>query len=133
MFLRCRVASFLWRKAPRRISCSVRELEANWVKPPRPVPFGSLYGARKLAVALDRIQCTGGLMTADTQRIIDLDLKLWNTGNAELAKQLYSEDAERTDPNGREPIHHHGVHQISKFVTEVRTAFPDFKLEMKQV
>jgi steroid delta-isomerase-like uncharacterized protein len=72
-------------------------------------------------------------MTADTQRIIDLDLKLWNTGNAELANQLYSEDAERTEPNGREPIHHHGVHQISKFIAEVRSAFPDFKLEMKQI
>jgi steroid delta-isomerase-like uncharacterized protein len=71
-------------------------------------------------------------MTAETQRIIDLQLELWNTGSPEIAKQLYSEHAERTDPNGREPIRHRGVHQIANFVAEVRTAFPDFKLQIKE-
>ena len=71
-------------------------------------------------------------MTADAQRIADLQLELWNTGSPEIAKQLYGEHAERTDPNGREPIRRHGVHQIANFVAEVRTAFPDFKLQIKE-
>jgi steroid delta-isomerase-like uncharacterized protein len=71
-------------------------------------------------------------MATETQRITDLQLELWNTGSPEIAKQLYSEHAERTDPNGREPIRHRGVHQIASFVAEVRTAFPDFKLHVKE-
>ena len=71
-------------------------------------------------------------MATETQRIIDLGVELWNTGNAETAKQLYSEHAERTDPNGGEPIRHRGVHQIASFVAEVRTAFPDFNLQLKE-
>lgn len=71
-------------------------------------------------------------MAPETQRIIDLGVELWNTGNPETAKQLYSEHAERTDPNGRELIRHRGVHQIATFVAEVRTAFPDFKLHIKE-
>ena len=71
-------------------------------------------------------------MTAETQRITDLQLELWNTGNPEIAKQLFSEDAERTDPNGAEPVRHRGAHQIATFVAEVRTAFPDFKLQLKE-
>ncbi|MBV9302176.1 MAG: ester cyclase [Acidobacteriaceae bacterium] len=71
-------------------------------------------------------------MAANTQGITDLQLELWNTGNSEIAKQLYSEHAERSDPNGREPIRHRGVHQIASFVAEVRTAFPDFKLHLKE-
>lgn len=69
-------------------------------------------------------------MAADTQRITDLVLRFWNTGNAEIARQLYSEHAERTDPNGREP--RRGVNEIANFVAEVRTAFPDFRLEIKE-
>ncbi len=65
-------------------------------------------------------------MTAETQRIIDLQLELWNTGSREIAKQLYSEHAERTDPNGRDPIRHRGVHQIASFVAEVRA--PPFQI-----
>jgi steroid delta-isomerase-like uncharacterized protein len=71
-------------------------------------------------------------MAADTQAITRLVIELWNTGNPEIAKQLYSEDAERTESNGREPIRYRGVHEIAKFVADVRTAFPDFKLEMKK-
>jgi len=70
-------------------------------------------------------------MTAETQRITDLQRELWNTGNPEIAKQLYGEQAERTDPNGGEPIRR-GVHQIASFVAEVRTAFPDFNLQLKE-
>ncbi len=71
-------------------------------------------------------------MTTETQRITDLHRELWNTGNPEIAKELYSEHAERTDPNGGEPIRHRGVHQIAAFVAEVRTAFPDFNLQLKE-
>lgn len=71
-------------------------------------------------------------MAADTQRINRLELELWNTGNPEIAKQLYSEQAERTDPNGREPMRRRGVQQIAQFVSEVRTAFPDFHLDIQE-
>ena len=69
---------------------------------------------------------------ANARGITDLQLELWNTGNPEIAKQLYAEHAERTDPNGGEPIRRRGVHQIANFVAEVRTAFPDFKLHVKE-
>ncbi len=69
-------------------------------------------------------------MPEDTQRIIDLVLELWNTGKPELATQLYSAEAERTDPNQPEPAR--GAQQIAKYVAGVRAGFPDFKLEIKQ-
>ncbi len=69
-------------------------------------------------------------MSDDTQRIVDLVIDLWNTGNPEVAKQLYSESAERQDPNKPEPAR--GTQQIVRYVAEVRTGFPDFKLEIKQ-
>lgn len=71
-------------------------------------------------------------MPTETQRIIELALQLWNTGDAGIAKQLYGEHAERTDPNGKEPLRRRGVHEIAGFVAEVRTAFPDFKLHIKE-
>ena len=66
----------------------------------------------------------------DMQRLIDLVLQLWNTGNPDIANQLYTENAERGDPNG--PDLARGPQAISKYVAEVRTAFPDFKFEIKQ-
>jgi steroid delta-isomerase-like uncharacterized protein len=71
-------------------------------------------------------------MARGTQDIIDLQVELWNTTNPEIARQLYSEDAERTDPNGREPMRHRGVDEIAKFIAEVRTAFPDFHLDIQE-
>lgn len=71
-------------------------------------------------------------MAADTQRIVKLEIELWNTGKPEIAKQLYSEHAERTDPNGSQPTRRQGVHQIAQFVSEVRTAFPDFHVDIKE-
>jgi len=69
-------------------------------------------------------------MTQDIQRIVDCVIELWNTGNAEVAKQLYAEGAERYDPNQPGPAR--GAQQIARYVAEVRTGFPDFKLEVKQ-
>lgn len=69
-------------------------------------------------------------MPEDIQRIVDSVLELWNTGNAEVTKRLYAESAERYDPTPPEPAR--GPQQIARFVAEVRTAFPDFKLEIKR-
>ena len=69
-------------------------------------------------------------MAADTQRLTDLMKELWNTGNPEAAKQLYTEHAERTDPNGAKPVH--GVHQIAEYIARVRSAFPDFTLHIRE-
>jgi len=70
------------------------------------------------------------MASQDMQRLIDLVLQLWNTGNADIANQLYTENAERGDPNGSDPAR--GPQAISKYVAQVRTAFPDFKFEIKQ-
>lgn len=66
----------------------------------------------------------------ETQRITDLVLQLWNTGNTDIANQLYTAHSERHDPNGPEAAR--GPQQIVKYLTQVRTAFPDFKLEINQ-
>lgn len=67
-------------------------------------------------------------MPDDTQRIVDLVTKLWSTGKAEVAEQLYGTNAQRSDPNQPGPIH--GMQGILSYVAEVRTGFPDFKLEV---
>jgi steroid delta-isomerase-like uncharacterized protein len=69
-------------------------------------------------------------MPEDIGRIADLVVQLWNTGNPEIATQLYADNAERNDPNKPEAAR--GPQQIAKYVAEVRTAFPDFKLEIKR-
>lgn len=69
-------------------------------------------------------------MPEDIQRLVDSVIALWNTGNPEVARQLYGEGAERSDPNQSEPAR--GPQQIARYVAEVRAGFPDFKLEIKQ-
>lgn len=69
-------------------------------------------------------------MPENIQRLVDSVIELWNTGNPEVAKQLYAENAERYDPNQPEP--NRGPQQITRYISEVRTGFPDFKLEIKQ-
>lgn len=70
------------------------------------------------------------MASQDTQRIVDLVLQLWNTGNPEIANQLYTDNSEREDPNRSEPTR--GGREIAQYIALVRTAFPDFKLEMKE-
>lgn len=67
-------------------------------------------------------------MPEETQKIFDLLTELWNGGRLEIAEQLYSDQAERTDPNQMEAAR--GVQQIASYVAEVRAAFPDFKLQI---
>jgi steroid delta-isomerase-like uncharacterized protein len=69
-------------------------------------------------------------MAANMVEIFDLLTELWNTGKPELAVQLYSEQAVRSDPNQSQPTR--GPQQIAEYIAEVRRAFPDFKLEIKQ-
>jgi steroid delta-isomerase-like uncharacterized protein len=67
-------------------------------------------------------------MPEDIKRIVDSVIQLWNTGNPDVAKQLYSDDAQRFDPNQPEPGR--GSQEIARYVAEVRTGYPDFKLEI---
>lgn len=67
-------------------------------------------------------------MPENSDRIFEILTELWNTGNGELAKQIYSSDAERTDPNGPEPTR--GPQQVATYVAEVRSGFPDFNLQI---
>lgn len=69
-------------------------------------------------------------MPDDTQRIVDLVTKLWNTGKAEFAEQLYGKSARRLDPSQPEPLQ--GSQGILSYVAQVRTGFPDFELQVKQ-
>ncbi len=69
-------------------------------------------------------------MPEDIQRIVDKVIELWNTGNPEIARQLYAESAERHDPNQPEPDR--GPQQVARYIAGVRAGFPDFKLEIKQ-
>ncbi len=62
----------------------------------------------------------------DKPHLVDLQLELWNTGNPELLTQVYCESSERFDPNNAEPAR--GPQQIAKYIAEIRTAFPDFRI-----
>jgi steroid delta-isomerase-like uncharacterized protein len=67
-------------------------------------------------------------MPEDIKRIVDSVIQLWNTGNPDIAKKLYSDDAQRYDPNQSDPTR--GSQEIARYVAEVRTGYPDFKLEI---
>lgn len=69
-------------------------------------------------------------MTEKNQVLFDLLTELWNSGNVELVPGVYSEDAERIDPNSPQPIR--GREQIANGISEVHRGFPDFKLEIKR-
>jgi steroid delta-isomerase-like uncharacterized protein len=68
------------------------------------------------------------VMEKDIQQIVDSLVKLWNTGNADVAGQLYRDDAKRYDPN--QPAR--SSQEIARYVAAVRTGYPDFKLEIKE-
>ena len=38
-------------------------------------------------------------MAQDIQHIVNSVVELWNTGNAEIAKKIYTDDCQRIDPN----------------------------------
>jgi steroid delta-isomerase-like uncharacterized protein len=67
-------------------------------------------------------------MPENFQTVIDSLVELWNTGNPELAKQLYQAGAERLDPNQPQPSR--GPEEIARYVAEVRAGFPDFELQI---
>lgn len=67
-------------------------------------------------------------MAKNMNDIADLLTEFWNTGKPELAVQLYSEQAQRTDPNQPQPAR--GGQQIATYVAAVHGGFPDFKLEI---
>ncbi|HSU30898.1 MAG TPA: ester cyclase [Bryobacteraceae bacterium] len=69
-------------------------------------------------------------MPEDAKRILDSVIQLWNTGDSEVAKKLYSDNARRYDPNQPEPGR--GPQEISRYIAEVRTAYPDFHLEINE-
>ena len=69
-------------------------------------------------------------MPRDSQNLVDSVLELWNTGRAELAEQLYTETALRYDPNQPNPAR--GRQEITRYVSEVRAGFPDFKIDIRE-
>jgi steroid delta-isomerase-like uncharacterized protein len=70
-------------------------------------------------------------MPDNIQAIVDSLVELWNTGNPEVANQLYATGAERLDPNLPEPVR--GAQAIAGYVAEVRRGYPDFKLQINEV
>ena len=78
-----------------------------------------------------RVESTRGSRKAESmQPIFDLLTELWNSGNLELLAQVYGDDTKRSDPNTPQPVH--GTQPIADYIAEVRTGFPDFKIEIKQ-
>ena len=69
-------------------------------------------------------------MAENSRRLVDLVVDLWNRGDAEIATRAYVASAERTDPY--RPAPDRGPQQIANYVREVRTGFPDFRVEAKQ-
>lgn len=69
-------------------------------------------------------------MREDMQRIVDSVVQLWNTGNPAIAKELYTENARRSDPFVQEMGQ--GSQEIADYVAEVRKAYPDFKLQVDE-
>jgi len=67
-------------------------------------------------------------MAENIEATLDLLVELWNSGNHEPLTQLYREGAERSDPNLPQALR--GPQQIGQYIAEVRTGFPDFKLEI---
>jgi steroid delta-isomerase-like uncharacterized protein len=67
-------------------------------------------------------------MSQDVQNILDSVVALWNTGNADIAKRIYTDDCPRIDPNV--PADTRGGAAIARYVAEVRSAYPDFRLEV---
>jgi steroid delta-isomerase-like uncharacterized protein len=67
-------------------------------------------------------------MSQDVQTILDSVVELWNTGNADIAARIYSDDCPRIDPNV--PDGTRGGAAIARYVAEVRSAYPDFHLEV---
>lgn len=70
-------------------------------------------------------------MPENTPRFVELLLEFWNTGNTSLVGQVYTDDSQRFDPNGPEPLR--GPDQVGKYVLETRAAFPDFRIEVVQL
>lgn len=64
------------------------------------------------------------------QPIFDLLTELWNSGNLELLTQVYCDDTKRSDPNTPQPVH--GTRPIGDYIAQVRTGFPDFKINIEQ-
>lgn len=67
-------------------------------------------------------------MPENMQQIIDNVLTFWNTGNADLAKQLYTDDVQYTGPSQTDS----GIGEITDYVSELHKSFPDFKLEIEE-
>lgn len=67
-------------------------------------------------------------MAQDIQQIVNSVVELWNTGNAEIAKKIYTDDCQRIDPNLSAETR--GGAGVAGYVAEVRSAYPDFKLEV---
>jgi steroid delta-isomerase-like uncharacterized protein len=70
-------------------------------------------------------------MSDDLKRIRESMVQLWNTADANIARQIYADHAARYDPNNPEPIR--GWAGIAGYVAEVRNAYPDFRLELHEM
>ena len=68
-------------------------------------------------------------MPEEIQRVVDSMIQLWNTGDPNIAKRVYTDLTERYDPNLPEPAR--GSDGIARYVSDVRKGYPDFAVEMK--
>lgn len=69
-------------------------------------------------------------MTADIQRLVESVAELWNTGNSEIAQQVYADDCPRIDVNL--PPGTRGGAGVARYVAEIRTAYPDLRMKVNE-
>lgn len=69
-------------------------------------------------------------MPEDITNIVESITQLWNTGDLNLATEVYNENCRWSGPDRTEPIR--GPQQLAQYVAYVRTAFPDFKLQANE-
>jgi steroid delta-isomerase-like uncharacterized protein len=66
-------------------------------------------------------------MPHDTQKLTQLVLQMWNSGKSELAAEVFTNTVEYRQP-GQKTLH--GLHEVTDWISNVHTAFPDFRLEI---
>lgn len=67
-------------------------------------------------------------MPQDSQAISDLLLEFWNTGNTQLADEIYTSTSVQHAPDHTA----RGTQEIVNYATQTRAAFPDFKIVREQ-
>lgn len=84
----------------------------------------SLFMAGFFLVACDSQQPSDGEMSAESQALIENFIKMWDSGNGDMAAELVTEDFVRTAPDGTLE----GANALKEAVNGLEPTFPDFSV-----